>query len=368
MNILHVSENKIWGGNEQQLYSLINGLQEYEINQSLFCFKDSPLIEKLEHSDIKIFAIPKCKAVSKIFFKSLKNIVFSQKIDLIHLHTSASLTGYVLADIIYSLGVKAVFSKKAVSSNSSYLSKFKYNYSGLDSIICVSEYVKNHFKAGLQKKNYKKLAVIYDGVSEKININKNERNLKDLYGLEKSTFIIGNIANHTKAKDLQTLVETLNFLIKDLKIKDIHLIQIGNFSSRTKDLKTKVRDYKLEKHISFLGFSENADIYHPQFDVFLMTSEREGGPTVIIESFKNKTPVVTTKVGFVADCVTNGETAFISEVGGFKNLAESISKLKRDISIGEQMVESAYNLFLNNFTEKKFVQKTYEHYCKILLK
>lgn len=366
MNVLHVSENRIWGGNEQQLYSLIIGLQFLGVNQRLFCFNDSPLIKKLEHSDIEITAISKCKAVSKTYRESLKEIISSKKIDLLHLHTSSSLTGYVATDILHKLKVKAVFSKKAVSSNTSFLSKFKYNYSGLDSIICVSEYVKRNFKTILLSKNHYKLCVIYDGVSEKKHSNSELLNLKSKLGLEKSTFIIGNIANHTKAKDLQVLVETLNHLVNNLNVKDIHLIQIGNFTSRTEGLKEKVREYNLENYITFLGFSKNADLYHSQFNVFLMTSEREGGPTVIIESFKNKTPVVTTKVGLIDDCATNGENALVAEVGDYKSLGESIFRLKIDKSLRDHLALSAYSLFINNFTEKKFVHDTFEHYKKIL--
>lgn len=366
MNILHVSENKIWGGNEQQLYSLITGLEDYEVNQNLFCFKDSPLIEKLKHSEIEIIAISKCKAVSKVYLRSLKKIISSQRIDLIHLHTSASLTGYVLADFIYDLGVKAIFSKKAVSSKTSFLSKIKYNYKGINSIVCVSEFVKEHFKTLLNPKNYHKLAVIYDGVTENVYKSSVGTGLRESLCLEPSTFIIGNIANHTTAKNLSLLVETLNYLVNDLKIKDLHLIQIGYFTKRTESLREKVKEYKLEKYISFLGFSENTHSLHPQFNVFLMTSEREGGPTVILESFKHKVPVVTTRVGIVDDCVSNGRHAYVAEVGDFKKLAESISKLKNDSRMGDKMTKCAYKLFLNNFTEKKLVQNTYEYYIKIL--
>ncbi|WP_051227983.1 glycosyltransferase family 4 protein [Gillisia sp. JM1] len=366
MNILHVSGADVWGGNEQQLLSLIIGLQNFEVNQSLFCFNNSPLIEKLEQTDIAILSIPKSSHLSKNYIKFLKEIVSTQKIDLIHLHTSASLTGYVVTDIFHNLGVKVIFSKKAVSSKISFLSKIKYNYKGVDSIVCVSEYVKEHFKAVLNSKNYHKLTVICDGVTENVYKSSVETDLRESLGLEPSTFIIGNIANHTKAKNLSLLVETLNYLVNDLNIKDLHLVQIGYFTKRTESLREKVKEYNLEAYISFLGFSENTHTLHPQFNVFLMTSEREGGPTVILESFKHKIPVVTTRVGIVDDCVSNGEHAYVAEVGDFKDLGESISKLKDDRCIGEQMVKCAYNLFLNNFTEKKFVQKTYEHYSKIL--
>jgi len=366
MNVLHISGAHVWGGNEQQLLSLIIGLQNYNVNQSFFCFNNSPLIEKLGQTDITILSIPKCGHGSKKYIRFFKEIVLAQKIDLIHLHTSASLTGYVLTDIFYNLGVKVIFSKKAVSRKTSFLSKIKYNYKGVDSIICVSAYVMEHFKAALNSKNYHKLSVIYDGVNEKVYKSPIEINLKEVLSVEPSAFIIGNIANHTRAKNLPLLVETLNYLVNNLNLRDIHLVQIGYFSKRTESLREKIKEYNLEKFITLLGFSDNTHSLHPQFNVFLLTSEREGGPTVILESFKHKIPVVSTKVGLVDDCVVHGTHAYVADVGDFKSLAESIFKLKSDKVIGDNFVRNANDLFLNKFTEKKFVLDTYEHYNKIL--
>lgn len=79
MNILHVSENKVWGGNEQQLFTLITGLESFGVNQSLFCFDNSPLIEKLEQIQIEIFAIEKCSPFSKKQIQTFKKIVLEKK-------------------------------------------------------------------------------------------------------------------------------------------------------------------------------------------------------------------------------------------------------------------------------------------------
>ncbi|TVZ25190.1 glycosyltransferase involved in cell wall biosynthesis [Gillisia sp. Hel_I_86] len=366
MNVLHISGAHVWGGNEQQLLSLIIGLQDYNVKQSFFCFNNSPLIEKLGQTDITILPIPKCRHGSKKYIKFLKEIVISQKIDLIHLHTSASLTGYVVTDIFHKLGVKVIFSKKAVSRKTSFLSRIKYNYKGIDSIVCVSAYVMQYFKTVLNSKNYHKLSVIYDGVTEKVYKSPVEINLKEVLNVDISTFIIGNIANHTRAKNLPLLVETLNYLVNNLNIRDIHLVQIGYFSKRTESLREMIKKYNLEQYITFLGFSDNTHSLHPQFNVFLLTSEREGGPTVILESFKHKIPVVSTKVGLVDDCVKHGTHAYVAEVGDFKSLAESISKLKNDKRIGKNFANNASDLFFNKFTEKKFVFDTYAHYNKIL--
>lgn len=356
MNVLHVSENYIWGGNEQQLYLLITGLQSFGVNQSLFCFTGSPLIEKLEAVDIEIIAISNCKVFSRKYTRTLSNIISSHEINLMHLHTSASLTGYVITDIFYRLKVKAIFSKKAVSSSTSFLSKFKYNYSGIHSIICVSHFVKNHFKTLLNPKNQRKLAVVYDGVSETEENKNNPVTIRETLGLRKSTFIIGNIANHTKAKDLHVLVEIANYLINELKITDIHIVQIGNFTSRTENLKEKVNEYNLEEYISFLGFSENAFVYQKVFDVFLITSEREGGPTVVIEAFQHKTPVISTNVGLIDDFKNQEKSYLHAEVGDFKRLGDHVLKLKNNKKLEKQIIDEAYDLFQKNFTKSKFSQ------------
>lgn len=272
----------------------------------------------------------------------------------------------MVADLFENLKVKAVFSKKAVSSKSSFLSKFKYNYKGVNSVVCVSEYVKNHFKAVLKVKNRFKLTVIPDGVKEKED-NLNEiLNIKEELNLKPDTFVIGNIANHTGAKNLTLLVEILNYLVNDLNHKDIHVIQIGNFTKITETLKRKIKIYNLEPYISFLGFYKKAYLFQPQFNAFLMTSEREGGPTVIIEAFKYKTPVVTTNVGLAANEIVNGQHAFVAKVNDFKGLAQGIIKLKTDRDIQKNIVENANELFLKNFTAKRYVERTFQHYEKIM--
>lgn len=366
MNILHVSGSTSWGGNEQQLLYLIKGLGRYDVTQSLFCFLASPLLEKVKPLEIEILSIAKSSPFSKRFRKSLSEFVTAKHIDIIHLHTSDSLTGYVVADMFYDLPVKTIFSKKAVSSKTSFLSKFKYNYHHIDSIVCVSEYVKKHFKGVLKAENHHKLSVIYDGVEEDDTRDPIKLNLKEKLHLENSTFIIGNIANHTRAKDLGVMVETLNYLVNILKISDVHLVQIGNFSKRTPVLKDRIKEYGLESHITFMGFVTDAFMLFPEFDIFLMTSKREGGPTVVLESFKNKIPVVTTNVGIVEECVKNGEHAFVAEVGDFQSLGKGISTLRRDSLLREEFAANAYKLFVENFTVDHFVEATYAHYKEIM--
>jgi hypothetical protein len=72
----------------------------------------------------------------------LKTLVKEINPDLIHLHTSDSLTVFTISDLLFRLKTKAVFSKKGMGSSSIILSEFKFNYKNIAAIICVSEAVK----------------------------------------------------------------------------------------------------------------------------------------------------------------------------------------------------------------------------------
>src|SRR5690606_25346018 len=208
-------------------------------------------------------------------------LVKEQKPDVIHLHTSDSLTLYTISDLLYNLKTPTVFSKKGMGGSSSILSKFKYNYRNLNTVICVSEKVKKDFSVILSKKNRLKLKVIYDGISIG-RINEPKYNLIEKLDIKKETLILGNIANHVRAKDLPILIETMNELVNVREEKNIHLIQIGSFNDKiTSEIKDIINQYNLNNYITLAGFVDDASSFITQFDIYIMSSEREGLPLTI---------------------------------------------------------------------------------------
>lgn len=367
MKVLHVSGARSWGGNEQQLLYLVQQLNLYKVEQSLFCYENTPLFNRLKDIKINIIAIPYIKSTKSGYQKLLKKAVVDYQFDLLHLHTSDSVTGYVITDLLFKLKTKTVFSKKGISSKVSLLSKYKYNYKNIHKILCVSEVVYDYFKEVLYKKNHAKLCVVYDGV--RINDTPEKSSVVDIrkeLNLPKNVNVIGNIANHTNAKDLKTLVKTLNVLVHKKKIKNIHLVQVGEFSKRTQELKDLVLEYNLEKHISFTGFRENASLFLPQFDIFLMTSEREGGPTAVLEAMYKKTPIVSTKVGIVGEAINDGENGFVAPVGDYQSLANKLEILLNSASLMTSFSEISYQKLINSYTEKELGESTFTTYKEVI--
>lgn len=366
MKVLHISGARSWGGNEQQLIDLIPELEKIEVSNIVFGVEGSPLERECRKRNIPFVECKEKKLNKFSNYKFLKQLVKEQSPDAIHLHTSDSLTVYTISDLLYNLKTPTVFSKKGMGGSSSFLSKFKYNYKNVSAVICVSERVKKDFSTILSEKNKSKLKVIYDGISID-RIKEPTHNLVEKLGINKEKQIIGNIANHVKAKDLPILIEAMNELVNLHQEKNVHLIQIGSFNEKiTPELKNRIRQYKLTDYITLAGFVEDASSFISQFDIYVMSSEREGLPLTIYEAFYKKIPVVSTKAGGTPEVITDEENGLLADVKDYKMLAEKVKFLLSNQELKDMFSQNSYRLLTENYTSKHCAQKTLQLYKNIV--
>jgi len=368
MIILHISGARSWGGNEQQLINLVLELKKHNVESNVFGVKDSPLHINCKNKKINFVYGNSKKLTNFKNYKFLKTIITNSNPSLIHLHTSDSVTLFVISDILYKLNTPTVFSKKGISSSVSYLSKLKYNYKNIDKIVCVSEVVKNHFNSALKLNNHNKLCVVYDGVTLQVDQTSSMNLIRKDYLINNDIHIIGNIANHTKAKDLKTFIRVLDVIVNKKGIKNIHFFQIGSFSKSTNELKELIKSLNLTEYITLAGFKQNASKYLPEFDLFLMTSKREGGPTSVLEAFRDKTPVVSTKVGIVNEVIKDGINGFSSNIEDFNDLAIKVLLLVNNSELKNIFADKSYEVFLNNFTTELLGKNTLNVYKEVINK
>ena len=78
-------------------------------------------------------------------------------------------------------------------------------------------------------------------------------------------------------------------------------------------LKSKVRDYNLENHVYFVGFTENPYKYIRMANSFVMTSKSEALPTAMLEAMILGKPIITTNVSGSREVVEFGKYGILSE-------------------------------------------------------
>lgn len=366
MKVLHISGAKAWGGNEQQLVYCIPELNKLGVENYVLGIKDTVLEQQCLSNNISFIAAVDRKLVKFSNFKYFKDLVARIKPDIIHLHTSNSLTFFVLSNLFSKLNSKIIFSKKAISASSSFVSKFKYNSKGIDAVFCVSDAVKDNFSGVLSNVNKKKLLVVPDCVPLELLQTKSTVDLRAKYAITNDKFVIGNIANHTTAKDLETFIKTADHLVNVLNRKDVVFFQIGKHSKLTDDYLKKIEEKNLQNYVIFTNTIDNASALNTQFDVFLMTSQREGGPTSVLEAMLIGAPVVSTKVGIVPAAITDRVNGFIAPIKDFESLASKINLLLTDKDLRKKFIDRSRVIISEGFTAAVIAGKTYEAYKKVL--
>lgn len=369
MKVLHLSGSvNHWSGNEQQLVDLIENLNELQVENHIFCFKGSEIERYALKNQLPVHASKKQSIYAVGLAKQLKECVKKLQIDVIHVHTSNFLTVFMVCDLLFKLKTPTVFSRKGFSEKSSFLSSLKYNYKNIDRTICVSNAVKEGLKKFVKPKNHHKLRVIYDGIkTDKTSFNaENIPVLREKYHIEQHVFLVGNIANHVPAKDLETFVNTVDYLVNHLNIKEVHFIQIGKETAHTQAIKQRVADLHLQKYITFTGAIANAKQFIPQFDVFFMSSQSEGLPLTIYEAFLAGKPVVTTRAGGCAEAVTPNQNGFVCEIKDFTCLAKKINKIRQDDNLMASMGENALKTVHEKFDAKQCASNTLSLYKEIM--
>lgn len=111
--------------------------------------------------------------------------------------------------------------------------------------------------------------------------------------------IIGTIANLYPTKNLSVFIDIANEL---KNINNLIFIIIGDGPEKH-FLTKKIKQQKLN-NVLLLGQIENAAIYLKAFDLFLLTSIKEGSPYVLLEAKQANIPILATPVGGVPEMLS----------------------------------------------------------------
>ncbi|MGF1460985.1 MAG: glycosyltransferase, partial [Leptolyngbyaceae cyanobacterium] len=190
-------------------------------------------------------------------------------------------------------------------------------YRGASRIICVSESMKEAFLREHSKISKKVLSINNPVVDEKrfdaVNINSLHPWLA-----EKSVPVALIVSRLSPEKDLMTAIDAFYYLRERLNLK---LIILGE-GSEAKRLKDKVKVFEYASDVDFLGHVSNPEVYMCFSDILLLSSIREGLPTVIIEALACGCNVVSTDCPFgPREILCDGKYGWLVPVGNVQQLA-----------------------------------------------
>lgn len=362
-HIVHLSAVKGWGGGENHIENLCHELQDTPgIKNTIICVKGDAFEKRLESQSIAYVGLPLKLKISPIFAFKVLRFCKKEKVDLVHIHDPTALVLAIIADVFGGMPPFIYSKKTSFPIRQKKGTLFKYNYSKIKKILCVSNETKKVAMEAISVKE--KLVTLYHGTNLTTKSAVTPLLLREELNLKSTDRIVGNIANHIPAKDLPSFLKAAHYIIHQEKQTNIFFVQIGTTTKLTPELLELRKDLKLESHVHFLGYLPNASNFIPQFDISCVSSESEGIPQFIYESFYHKTLVISTCVGGIEEVIEDGETGFLVPKHAPKLLAKKMMialATKQHPSI----IKKANQLLHHQFTTKQMAISTLKIYQQI---
>ncbi len=341
------------GGVEKQLSYVINRLSKDKYDISLLlCKKEGDILGEISQ-DIKIkdllieySSINKIFIAYKLFFMLLKN-----KPDvLICFHSKLFIISVLVCKL---LGIKVVcrFPGYFYKGRLNFIREIYIRF--VKKIIAVSDGVKDSLLKSLKDIDKNRIVVIRVGIDYKKILELSNRPVNETLFLDNLP-IIASVGRLTKGKRFDILIKSLQLVQKKCNI-----LIIGDGPNRS-SLENLSRDLGLDKRINFLGLKNNPYKYLRKATLFVLTSESEGLPGVLLEAKALEIPCICANyLGGTQEIIEHNNNGYIIRKNDEKELALAIDLLLNDADKRRKFREEGLKQIQNDYNIERSI-KQYE--------
>lgn len=327
LRILHLIDSEGIYGAEIVLLNLLPALKKNDINVTLGCLspidsEGTELGKKLEkNSSIPVIFINEDKKISLQGLIAIYLAIKKIKANILHVHGyKATILGGLIA-IMARIPLMATYhgEAKRTPELSTYVKIETYFLRKARKIISVSSRIKEELISRGISGN--KISVIYNGIEDPTYGKPEKKHIKNSTDFSPHLLCIGRLI-HIKRYDI--VIDAVNVLRNEFPGIGLSIAGTGPMD---KKLKNKVTKLGLNSSVRFLGYVNNIKELYQNADIFVLSSETEGSPVVLIEAMAFSLPIVATSVGAIPEMIKHGVEALIIPPGNLPDLIESLRYL-----------------------------------------
>lgn len=337
MKILQVTNSLATGGAEKLLLDLLPLYKREGFRMDIL------VLDGTNYPFMKALIAEDCCDIYSISSRSIyhplnvfKIIQFIRNYDLVHVHLFPALYWVALAKWISFSQVKLIFTEHNTSNRRMQNMFFKYVdrfiYRRYERIVCITESIKGIMQNYVGS-DISKFEVIKNGVNlDLIRVSAAYKKMDISNKLNASDFLLIQVAGFREQKDQNTLIRSLIYVPKDVKLA---LVGDGVLRRESEDLVLKL---ELTDRVFFLGQRMDILPLIKTADVVVLSTKYEGLSLSSIEGMACGRPFVASDVPGLSILVKGAGILF--RQGDPKELAENIIILRNNKDYYEQVSRS----------------------------
>ncbi len=160
-------------------------------------------------------------------------------------------------------------------------------------------------------------------------------------GIPKTSLLVGIVAALRPEKNHAMFVSVAKAVCDQRK--DVHFVIVGDGPERS-SIESQVQSLGLSEHVHLLGTRHDTPAIVAGLDLFLLCSHNEASPVSILEALACQVPVISTRVGSVAESVVDDKTGYLVEPGDGDAMAERTLNLLTDAALRQRLGQAGRNL------------------------
>lgn len=292
------------------------------------------IAEKARAKGLTFYEVEERSKFDPRVLQKLKHLVLTHDINLVHGHDYKSdLMAYLLRLWLWQRKIKLVSTAHAwvmLGWKGAFYRRMDLELMRrFDHLIAVSDATKDEMiAAGIPSAL---ISVIHNGIDtgywspEHVH-----ESLREELGIQKAHPVIGYVGRIMPEKDLETWLRAAAIVGKKFHEARFVLVGEGKDDRTLGQLKRLAGDLGIAAQTHFTGYRSDLLPVYATFDIFLLSSTREGLPNSILEAMALGLPVVTTDVAGARELVVNGCTGYVLPQGDHAGLARALITLAED--------------------------------------
>lgn len=328
------------------------------------------ITDKARARGLTYYEIPEHGKFDLRVVRAIRDIVIHHDINLIHSHDYKSdLFAYLIRRWLWRRHIALVSTAHAwvmLGARGEFYRRLDlWLMRRFDHLIAVSQATKDEMTAGwLSAAN---ISVIHNTIETEVwSRAQATTNLREELGIGQVFPVIGYVGRIMPEKDLDTWLRAAALVAEKYPLARFVLVGEGRDGTTLRHLQKLATTLGISAQVIFPGYRESLVPVYATFNIFVLTSRREGLPNSLLEAMAMGLPVVTTDVAGTSELVLDGITGFVLPQGDVHGIAQAVMALADNHQLrlhmgtgGRKRIEQAFS-----FTQR--LRRVEELYDRIL--